>query len=170
MSKRYGRTQKRKAKERIAQLTEAYETSNNLLRKATIAELSARRALHETITTIESVCKHSVAIPAKRVDGNPLNGHYRMAVMDRVPDYSTIYSQDDIYMPAFKTVDLYHLKTFLREHTEELSLAVHAELSGSKQAAYMISEKAFYCISEEVLTDRIIPDIARALIQHLRRT
>lgn len=167
MSKRYGRAQKRKAKERIAQLTEAHTNVNILLKKAVLSELTLRKTLQDVLNTVESVCQHSIALPPKCRSGAPIDGHYRVAVMDSEPNYNLTYTNEaDL---SFKTVDVFELRTFLQAHREELYVAIHLELSDGAQSAYMISETGLRDIPEERLINQVIPSIASDLIRYLRR-
>lgn len=167
MSRRYGRNQKRKAREEIARLKIAHEMNGGLLEHVGAKLEGARMTISEMVSIIESVCGNSIALPAKKVKGVGPMALYRIGQPEKnfhvVPGANCIPSSG-----SFRTIDLYALRLFLEANRETFQAAVHLEYSAGPHSAYMISEKALRTIPRETLLRRVVPEIGRALVEHMR--
>jgi len=176
MSRRYGRNQKRHHREEIARLNQeterlnlAYSMADGLSKHLATDLRDAKDTISEMITIIDAVCRHSVAIPAKQLKGK--GPRDRCQVEDLPPiDFSEVI--DGKYAPSavsFRRIDLYALRVFLESRREQFQAAVHLEYSAGPHSSYMISEEALRSLPSETLMYRLVPDIGRCLIGHLRK-
>lgn len=168
MSRRYGRNQKRKAREEIARLKLAHGMNDGLLKHIGAKLEEARATISEMVSIVESVCANSIALPPKSVSVNARRDQYRLGQMET--NFSGGHGQDCSPSPcSFTTSDLYALRLFLESNREAFRAAVHLEYSAGPHSAYMISESALWSIPQETLLKRIVPEIGRELIDHMRR-
>lgn len=167
MSRRYGRNQKRKAREEIARLKLAYWMNEGLLKHIGTKLEEARGTISEMVSVIESVCENSIALPPKKVMGSVPMDNYR--IWQPEMNFSAVPGPDCIPSSgSFRTIDLYALRLFLTDNRETLQAAVHLEYSAGPHSAYMISGKALRTIPRETLLRRLVPEIGRALVEHMR--
>lgn len=165
MSRRYGRNQKRRHREEIARLNQAYAMADGLSKQLATDLRDAKGTIAEMMTIIDSVCSHSVALPPKQLRGQGPRDRYLPPI-----DFSEVIGGD--YAPSavsFRRIDLYALRVFLESRRDQFSAAVHLEYSAGPHSAYMISEDGLRSMPREMLMHRLVPDIGRALIEHLRK-
>lgn len=166
MSRRYGRNQKRRNREEIKRLNQAYAMADGLSKRIAADLRDAEYTISEMVKTIGSVCTHSVALPPKKVAGTRERNYYRVSA--RNIDFPSVVCGD--CPPAnvsFRTIDLYALRVFLESRREQFQAAVHLEYSAGPHSAYMISEEGLRSLPREVLVRRLVPDIGRKLVDHL---
>ena len=169
MGKRYGRNQKRKHLEEIARWKAAHEMSNGLLHHTSKKLQEANATIAEMIEVVESVARHSVVTPPKRIKCSYESDHFRVAKLNRTTSFTGIKAGDECCSDCFETVDVYALESFVRRHAEQFKVAVHLEYSAGGRSVYMISEEALHTIPENELARRIVPTICREMIKHIRR-
>lgn len=168
MSRRYGRNQKRRHREEIARLNQAYTLTDGLLKRISTDLRDAKGTIAEMLTIIDAVCSHSVALPPKKVTGSKPMNYYRVGV--REIEFSDVIGSDCCPSAvSFRTIDLYALRVFLESRHEQFQAAVHLDYSAGPHSAYMISEEALRSLPREMLLHRLAPDIGRCLIEHLRK-
>lgn len=169
MSRRYGRNQKRRHREEIARLNQAYTMADGLSKRLATDLRDAKGTIAEMLTIIDSVCRHSVALRPKQLRGQ--GPRDRCQVEDLPPiDFSAVIGGD--YAPSavsFRRIDLYALRVFLESRRDQFSAAVHLDYSAGPHSAYMISEEGLRSMPCEMLMHRLVPDIGRCLIDHLRK-
>lgn len=168
MSRRYGRNQKRRHREEIARLSLAHGMDDMLIKLMGKDLREAQDKLAEMLMIIESVCFNSVAIPAKTVKGDYPTDKYTLPLREKIDFSSAIGAVSSSYA-TFKTVNLYALRDFLEARKESFQLSVHLEYAAGKHSAYMISEEALYSMPRESLLHKLLPDMGRKLIEHLRQ-
>lgn len=168
MSRRYGRNQKRRHREEIARLNQVNAMADGLLKRISADLRDAKGTISEMLEIIESVSRHSVAIPPKKEVGTRAMDHCRVGVQDI--SFAHVIGGD--YAPSavsFRTIDLYALRVFLESRREQFQAAVHLEYSAGPHSVYMISEEALRLLPREMLAHRLAPDIGRCLIEHLQK-
>lgn len=168
MSRRYGRNQKRRHREEIARLNQAYAMSTGLSRRNAENLKEANETMAKMIRTIEKVCCHSIAIPPKEVKGNELRDHFRIDVRRVCNLGPTSDLRRMSTAETFRVIDLYALQVYLMKHQDKFSTAVHLKYSGGGHTAYMISEYALRSMSHDDLMRHFVPEIADAMIRNLR--
>lgn len=169
MSRRYGRNQKRHHREEIARLNQAYAMADGLSKRLATDLRDAKGTITEMLTIIDAVCSHSVAIPAKKLNGQGPRDRCQVEGFPPI-DFSEVIGGE--YAPSavsFRRIDLYALRVFLESRREQFQAAVHLEYSAGTHSAYMISEDALRALPREMLMHRLVPDIGRCLIEHLRK-
>lgn len=156
MSKRYGRNQKRKAREEVSRLQHVYLREQGLLRWYGEELQKARDDLDRLVTAIEKVSKHSALLPPKTVEGTgPV---HQCRLLRRSP----------LGSPPRGPVDLYALEMSIQENELDMQTAVHLNYTRGPRAVYMISEQALLMLSEEDLVRHFAPEVVRALLRHIR--
>ncbi|SIT25273.1 hypothetical protein [Achromobacter sp. MFA1 R4] len=157
MSKRYGRNQKRRARERIAQLESAYAREQQLL-----AHIRGDlRSAEDVIDHARSVLGHDVALPPV-MRGNhphPLGGDFVMAVPCRI----------DEPMPLtldMKVIQMRQLLAGLEYQDYRPALHFYVKLDDG-HAAYVIDERDFAQMHRDELAATLHGPIAKALARLL---
>jgi len=167
MSKRYGRNQKRAHREEIARLKTALLMEQGLREYFADKYYRANGQIKEMVSIITSVCEYSVVLPPKIIKGRGKMDYYRLAAPTRVPDIVDIWRP--LSVDSLQTIDLFALKVYLEKHYERFSIALHLEYSAGGHSAYMISEAALQRMSDEDITRKITPEVAKALVKHFRK-
>ena len=171
--KRFGRNQKRKLRQELANCKEAHSMDQALLKHmSSKLEYSrsqleySRNQLSQVASIVESVCYNSVALPPKVVTGDYPGDPVRIA-QSKPLSYSQM--MDNSLMLPNHTIDLYKLDALVHQNRERMEVAVHLMYSG-KKAVYRISEAGFMHIPTEEITNFLIPKIASKLMGLLRGT
>lgn len=157
MSKRYGRNQRRRARERIAQLELSNGMGKGMLE-------NAHRRLAEAESVIDharSVLGHDVALPPvmRGNHPNPLGGDFVMAVPCRI----------DEPMPLtldMKVIQMRQLLAGLEYQDYRPALHFYVKLDDG-HAAYAIDERAFAQMHRDELAATLQGPIAKALARLL---
>ncbi|MFY3079780.1 hypothetical protein ACOTF2_07005 [Achromobacter xylosoxidans] len=164
MSKRYGRNQRRRARERIAQLELSNGMGQGLLEHA-------HRRLAEAEAVIDharSVLGHDVALPPLMRGDHPmpLGGDFRIADPNfRMPAYWSGSQSVPVTM-EMKILQMRELVAFIER--QDLSRAVHFYVQlDDGQAAYAIDERAFTSMPRDHLEATLRGPISQALAHHL---
>ena len=173
MGKRYGRNQKRKHREEIAQLRETHNMDVSLMGRLTRRSENAEQTVQEVFKTIGNVCKNSIAIPPKDIEVNrALPNHFSVEQSPSLSEFGPIENHTIREMSnefaQYRVVDLYRLEIFVEDNRDQMGKAVHVTLSNGKHSAYMISDSALASISTMELTDRLLPEVTVALVRHLK--
>lgn len=169
MSRRYGRNQKRRHREEIARLNQAYAMADGLSKRLATDLRDAKGTIAEMLTIIEAVSRFSVALPPKAVKGSGRCDRYQVEHLPEI-DFSVVIGDDCAPSAvSFRRIDLYALRVFLGSRRDAFQTAVHLEYSAGPHSAYMISEDALQSLPREMLMHRLVPDIGRALIEHMRK-
>lgn len=159
MSRRFGRNQRRQARERIAALERAVAMDRGLL-----AHVSERkRQLEQEISDAKRIAGRMSVLfkpEAKYLDGparSPMHLFTHSAVMD---DGRAFFHNQS------KTVPLPVMLSMVKR--DELDMAVHCKvLFGDGQWGYAISEEAVLATPEDVLVERIARELAMNIGQQL---
>lgn len=159
MSKRFGRNQRRQARERITELELAIQMDRGLL-----AHVSERkRQLEQEISDAKRIVGRMSVLfepEAKRLDGparSPMHMFTHSAVMDIGMAFFHNQSQ---------TVPLPVMLSRVDKRT--LDMAIHCKvLFGDGQWGHAISEEALLATPEDVLVERITRELAMTIGQQL---
>lgn len=163
MSKRYGRNQKRRARERIAQLESARAMDQGLL-------AHVRRKLNDAEQVIDHARKvlgNDVALPPldRGYHPSPLGGDFRMAEPTRS------FSRTDKNSPIFLEHKVIQMRQLLsRIEFRDYPRAVHFYVRlDDGNVAYAIDERAFLQMRSDELEATLLGPITRELARHLAR-
>jgi hypothetical protein len=169
MSRRYGRTQKRKHREQISKLENSLKTTT-LFQVGMVEKLKqAYRTIEDMVETIESVSQNSICLPPKTMNGYESRNHIIIPIRKK-EDFKAIFHGNTINDNInFKTVNVFALRLFLQEQKDQFEIAVHLEYAAGENSAYMISENALQSMPENYLVERFSKDIATQLIQHIKQ-
>lgn len=159
MSRRFGRNQRRQARERIAALEQAITMDRGLL-----AHVSERkRQLEQEISDAKRIVGRMSVLfepEVKRLDGparSPMHMFTHSAVVD---DGGAFFHNQS------KTVPLPVMLS--RVNKDGLDTAIHCKvLFGDGQWGYAISEEAVLTTPEDVLVERIARELAMTIGQQL---
>lgn len=160
MSKRFGRNQRRQARERIAALEQAITMDRGLL-----AHVSERkRQLEQEISDAKRIVGRMSVLfepEVRRLDGparSPMHMFTHSAVMDEGQAF--FHNQS-------KTVPLPVMLSMVNK--DGLDMAIHCKvLFGDGQWGYAISEEAVLATPEDVLVGRICQELAMTIGQQLK--
>ena len=167
MSKRYGRNQKRRARERIAQLEAARVMDQGLL-------AHVRRGLNDAEQVIDHARKvlgNDVSLPPieRGHHPNPLGGDFQ------TPEQMRSFSWSDERSPMLlehKVIQMRQLlsriefRDQLRDNSREVHFYVRLD---DGNVAYAIDERAFLQMRCEELEATLLGPISRELARHLAR-
>jgi len=168
MSKRYGRNQKRKNRAEIARLQQSFALANGLSRDLSGSLQAANNTIAEMVRIIEAVSYNSVAIPAKEMEGNISRDYLILNQPNGLSSYANLSNLREII--SYKSINLYALRAFVESRHEAIQAAVHLKYAhGNQHSTYMLSESALRSLPREALLQRLLPDIGRQLIDHLRK-
>jgi hypothetical protein len=167
MSKRYGRNQKRRARERIAQLE-----ADRVMDQGLLAHV--RRELNDAEKAIDHARKvlgNDVSLPPieRGYHPNPLGGDFR------TPEQMRPLSWYDERSPVFLEHKVIQMRQLLsriefREQPRDNSRAVHFYVRlDDGNVAYAIDERAFLQMRCEELEATLLGPISRELARHLAR-
>lgn len=172
MSKRFGRNQKRRMRDELAGLREAYQRESALVSWQGAKLRQTEDTVRGMIEAIESVCRHSSILPPKIFHGGPVvPPRFRVRSRHPFPALDYFAGNSEIRSPlSGASVDLYALRLFVEKHYQDFTLSVHLQYEGKDGAAYMISERALKSMPEEELIKRFAPRIAKELVWYLRKS
>lgn len=169
VSRRYGRNQKRRHREEIAQLRAAHGMNEALLRDQGRRLREARETIREMVRIIEAVCPYSVALPPKDMALH-YGRHCRLEV--RPPLSEMVFGPGDAvgFAPVEgRMVDLHALEMYLEERRDQFQMAVHLRYEGDGgRWGYMLSESALRSMPEEVILRGLLPEVGRQMIRALK--
>jgi hypothetical protein len=168
MSRRYGRNQKRKHLEEIVKWKQAQQLSAELMNYYSAELKDARVNMLEMRAIIESVCHNSIALPPKKLMGVGPRDRCRAEAFPPL-DLGVVVGDDRPDSIAFRRIDLWALRVFLKENRETFQAAVHLEYSAGPHSAYMISERGLRAMPRETLLRKLVPQIGNDLVDHLRK-
>lgn len=169
MSKRYGRNQKRRARERIAQLEAARVMDQGLL-------AHARRELNNAEQAIDHARKvlgNDVSLPPieRGYHPNPLGGDFQTPEQMQLASFSW----DDERSPVLLEHKVIQMRQLLsrigfldqpRDHSRAVHFYVRLD---DGNVAYAIDERAFLQMRSEELEATLLGPISRELARHLAR-
>lgn len=179
MAKRYGRNQRRRAREQIAELSKRGEDLRTALalNQGLLREVSARnKALTKVIAEARKVLGDSIALPALRLaTPYPLRqGENSFMARPALPPLSD-FIHDTGAMSDLWVAERMHVLV------AEASMGDHLRMQGMHcmvqlhdgEYAYAISENALHQLSPEMLTERLAPQVAdqltRVMVAHFAR-
>lgn len=159
MSKRFGRNQRRQARERIAALEQAITMDRGLL-----AHVSERkRQLEQEISDAKRIVGRMSVLfepEARRLNGparSPMHMFTHSAVMDEGQAFFHNQSQ---------TVPLPVMLSMVNK--DGLDMAIHCKVAfGDGQWGYAMSEEAVLATPEDILVERITRELAMTIGQQL---
>lgn len=159
MSRRFGRNQRRQARERIAALEQAVAMDRGLL-----AHVSERkRQLEQEISEAKRIVGRMSVLfepETKRLDG-PARSPMHLFTHSAVVKEAQAFFHD-----RSKTVPLPVMLS--RMNKDSLDMAVHCKvLFGDGQWGYAMSEEAVLATPEDVLVERIARELAMTIGQQL---
>ena len=168
MSKRFGRNQKRKLKEKVENLEYSMKLDSVLLADVRYKRDVAVMQVERMVDIIEEVCQNSIALPPKESKENSkLYPRYRLPIYEPMElTAGTLFDRDTL---SYKTVDLYKLETFLRDHADSFGVSAHLRFYNGAESAYYISEEGLRCMPDSALVEHLIPEIARQLVYHMKK-
>lgn len=159
MSKRFGRNQRRQARERIAALEQAITMDRGLL-----AHVSERkRQLEKEISDAKRIVGRMSVLfepESRRLDGparSPTHMFTHSAVMDGPEAFFHSQSQT-VSLPVMLS----------KVHKETLDLAIHCKVAfDDDQWGYAISEQALHAMPEDILIERVTHQLAMTIGRQL---
>lgn len=169
MSKHFGRSQKRKLRERIAELETAYQLESGL--KSHIRR--TRDQLSRTLAVVERVLgKHFAALPPQEIRvpasfrNTPvinllLEGRFKLSFTDTFQPIPV--SERCEIVQAW----LLHTDVEFEPLRHEVHVVLSYEGANQPRAAYMISEGALATMHQDDLVQHIAPMLARSLLEAL---
>lgn len=163
MSKRYGRNQKRRARERIAQLEAARASDQGLL-------AHVRRELEDAEQAIDHARKvlgNDVALPPieRGYHPNPLGGDFRVA--EQMRSFSCSYENAPVFLED-KIIQMRQLLSRIEFRDYPRAVHFYVRLDDGN-VAYAIDERAFMQMGREELEATLLGPISRELARHLAR-
>jgi len=163
MSKRYGRNQKRRARERIAQLETARANDQGLL-------AHVRRELEDAEQVIDHARKvlgNDVALPPieRGYHPNPLGGDFRMAEQTR--SFPCSYENAPMFLED-KIIQMRQLLSRIEFRDYPRAVHFYVRLDDGN-VAYAIDERAFLQMGREELEATLLGPISRELARNLAR-
>lgn len=179
MSRRFGRNQRRRARERIAELElEAVNLNQaRAMDRGLLASMSERnRALAEIIDLVRKELPNHPLLPLdkREMDFTSMAGELRAGGCVRVPLSRPTPSQIRVGGPAtamtMDTEVLFAEMVALLDSTDFSALRGQMHLGvrlGREEAAYVISTHALSSMSQEHLEAALTPRIARAMAKSL---
>lgn len=166
MSKRYGRTQKRKNREQIKKLQNDLEWFKKS-RSEWIKLCNKKQAQLEQITDIiEKVSKMSICLPPKVIAGNPEIDSIRIPLWAQSFELPT--TSEPVGNTSFQTLDVHALRVFVEENRQALQLMVHLRYGYEKESVYCLSKESLSFLSPALIAEEISKDIAIELIKHIQ--
>ena len=171
MSRRYGRNQKRRAREEITALRQRCQVTEHFAdrweQSAKVERGESARAtgmLRQVIDMIERVCPNSIILPPKQIKG--IHEHEELTLQQRSvkmrPFLAPGTTADTV---TYHTISTHALRLFLESNYETLQKVVHLTYNAGGHSAYMLSEQAF-C---EMTDLEIIQQIGPVLVDQLRK-
>ncbi len=186
MSKRYGRNQKRKHRERIAQLERDLVRSKAKCQQVSFDAGMAEAALESCVRAIETIAPHSIAAPVRRLFGLPRvvqMDHFQRDRWLNAPFARGHYARDEVELACkaltTKSVDFYEFRSWLEPHREQLGAVLHMEFEGKERLHYTVtigaleldlSKHAFGDTFTRIALDNVVKALSGlpGLIQRMR--
>ena len=164
MSRRYGRNQKRRAREEITALRQRCQVTEHSAKVERGESARATGMLRQVIDMIERVCPNSIILPPKQIKG--IHEHEELTLQQRSvkmrPFLAPGTTADTV---TYHTISTHALRLFLESNYETLQKVVHLTYNAGGHSAYMLSEQAF-C---EMTDLEIIQQIGPVLVAQLRK-
>lgn len=169
MGKRFGRNQKRRMREQVANLQEALERDGSLLHHVS----EKKRELEEVLCRARSILGNHVALPPELIGDHPypLGGDFYADVPAPMPLMPCADQQPAIESIHIQIARMHELLSWIEDGRATADgLAIHfcVQLDSGK-AAYAISRRAIERLSAAELQRTIAPQIALELAGHLAR-
>jgi len=162
MSKRYGRQQKRKARDEVDALTEALAMNQGLIRHMGDKLREADAVVQHMVNAVESVCRNSIALTPQTHVAREERDRFKMMIRDELN--MTLYDAPATpTMATFRTVDCYKFETIVNKYREEMQLAIHINYRNERKVSYMISEQGLQDIPMDYLVRQVSNDLVRLL-------
>lgn len=168
MSKRYGRNQKNRHREKIKRLEEKnknLEHSKNEIKKVYTHN---RDQLDDIISLIERFNPNSTLLPPKKERVDRMYDRYRVAAKQQI-DVNPFKPDSIAEYVECTTIDLYLLETCIRKNIENFQTHCHLILSSGEHVAYAISREAMMNTPTKVIVERLLPDITCQLVKHMQK-
>jgi hypothetical protein len=163
MSKRFGRNQKRRMREKVSELEQALKRDGALLHHA----LDQRRAIEQAMDRARRILGSNVALPPE-VCGNhpyPLGGDFTASIHDPVP---LLPATTGDATTSFRLERMHQLLSRIEEGGSFDERAIHFRVRlDSGHVGYAISRAAIERLSASELQQTILPMIAHELSRHL---
>ena len=171
MSKRFGRNQKRKLREKVENLNEARQLDKALLYDIQGRHGKAVRQVERMLDIIEGIFQNSTALPPKTEKGNIDYQRYILPIYEPMKSFGssiagTVFDQDTL---SYKIVDLYKLETFLEENVDTFSMSAHLRFYNGGESVYYISEAGLRSMPDKILIDQLIPEITKQLVYYMKK-
>lgn len=167
MSKRFGRNQKRRMREQVANLREALARDGALLQYVS----EQKRELEEAMARARRILGNHVALPPELHGDHPhpLGGDFNVAPLE-IPSLLSVDDSGVWAEPTAVSIERMHqLLAWIEDHGHD-TRAIHFRVSlDSGEAAYVISRRAIERLSAAELQRTIAPQIALELAGHLAR-
>lgn len=172
MSRRYGRNQRRRAREALAAMTQANAMNAGLLRQVS----DDKAALLDVLAAAREILGNHPALPPVELGNHPhpLGGDFDLPVPDRI-GFDMMASDPGLLEPlSFRIARMHQL--LARVDVDKLRGEIHCHvLLDSGHAAYAISRDALYSLKlhpqrlADMLTREIAPKLGRMLAQVVTR-
>lgn len=174
MSKRYGRNQKRRHREELAQLradlVAQTAREREALRQRDSYEEQLRfqkEHLKEIADTINQVVSYSALLPPqeaplREADVNPLRIHLRRHA--ERPAIGAGALVEDLAIPPLLELDLWELRVFLEQNLATFERLVHVLAPGPGGVTYRVTEAAY---RQLMAHKKGLPEVARMLYGEL---
>ena len=164
MSKRFGRNQKRRMKEEIADLKTTNVIKGHLISHLEKQVREANDTVAEMVECIEGIAPHSVAIPPKRVAGAYAADSREIPFCTHRP---YLHEEPALRTIDYRSVSIHALRLFLEDHRDQFNTALHLEYHHAGKVGYMISTRALDAVPVEVLARRVAREMVGLLKTHL---
>jgi len=165
MSKRFGRNQRRRLRQRIANLEEEVQKDEDSVKRLRQELRDKKAELDHVARMIEAVAPNSVCLSAKtvRMDECPPET-YKMGVYPKTP---LDYTLNDLEPFTFREINLSRLKVVLEEYRSAFEVAVHVLIENNAEVGYYITREALECVG--LPRDYIAREVVMALALYWRR-
>ncbi len=156
MSKRFGRNQKKRLKEKLDKLI-----NRNKALAYDYNKIKSR--CNDIHITIERVLNNSILLPPKEIPGDTTLPKFALPIYESLNSNSLTTETLE-----YKIIDLHKLDILIRENRETLQKSVHLMISDRSELCYYLSSNAIKNVSEEYLFNYFLPKVTKELVKVLQ--
>jgi len=167
MSKRYGRNQKRRHREKIAKLQDDLKVCEQTLDASKRIINDTAWHLRELTQTIEKFCINSILLPPKKIKLSIIPERVQLELMN---PFDLNFDPDNFAPNAsIEIIDLLSLEVFMESKYDFLKHQVHVIVEAGKgRTSYAISQEGLVNYPIDYLVRNLAPDIALKLAKILK--
>lgn len=167
MSKRFGRNQRRRMRERIA----ASELLLEMQQKTIKEQRMLMQENRETVRRVAEVLgKRFAALPVTKMDGghsSRIPDRLRMESISLIERGSWLSNATQVVNESLKYLELPVMETTLRELQGVQHVRVY--YGGCEKVGYAISESAFHSLPERDLVEMVSKELATHLVREMKQ-